>query len=316
MTLKFSPAVNRIAVVSVLAMSTQVAWAQATISSASAHIGNLSYRLVDLDQDDGINPGIEFGPDPTDPWATEITGLFGYFPVNHEADGYEIYGNSPFQPSFPKNTYTTLRGGEYGGATATHEVDRFGMEQKLATAFMTKRELTTGQPQWVNPNEGLLTTGYSEYFSSFSDFRLTANTELIIEGSLTQSIQVDPLAFANDPELSVALKGLRGHSEITFSVDGSSWASVRQSYSNKVDLDYEIDEMGNLTTNSVLGSSASLAWSTRVTNASNATQSGYLHFKFDATTTVAGVVPEPSTWALMLSGLAFAGLFARRRQAA
>lgn len=318
MTSKFFPSVNRVALVSILAMSAQVAWAQATISSASAYIGNLSYRLVDLSPDDGIAPGIEFGPDPSDFYASQISGYFGYMPVRYAGDGYEMYTNSPFQPSQwnPDRNSSNLLGYEFGGATATHEVDRFGMEQKLATAFMTKNELTTGQPQWVNPNEGLLTTGYREYFSPFSQFRLTANTELIIEGSLTQSLQVDPLAFTNDPELSAALKGLRGHSEITFSVSGGSWAMGFKTYSNTVDLDYEIDDLGGLTTSSVLGSSASKTWSSKVTNASSTTQSGTLNFRFDAKTTAVGVVPEPSTWALMLAGLGLMGMFARRRQAA
>ena len=313
MTSKFFP---RLALMSMLAMSIQAAWAQVTISSASAYIGNLSYRLVDLNPDDGITPGIEFGPDPTDPWATEITGRFGYIPVNYGGDGYEIYGNSPFQPSFPQKTSSTLLGYEFGGAIATHEVDRFGMEQKLATAFMTKNELTTGQPQWVNPNEGLLTTGYREYFSPFSQFRLTANTELIIEGSLTQSIQVDASAFANDPELNAALTGLRGHTEITFSAIGGSWNMAGTPFSNTVDLDYEIDDQGTLTTRSTLGSSASKDWVFSVKNVSGSTERGALNFSFDAKTTAVGVVPEPSTWALMLAGLGLAGVFARRRQAA
>lgn len=322
MTLKLSPAAKRIALASVLAMSTQVAWAQATISSASAHIGNLSYRLVDLDLDDGITPGIEFGPDPKDFYASQISGYFGYRPVNYAGDGYEMYANSPFQPSqwYPERNASTLLGYEFGGATATHELDRFGLQQKLATAFVTKQELITGQPQWVNPNEGVLpTAGYSEYFAPFSQFRLTANTELIIEGSLTQGIEVDPLAFVNDSELRAALTGLRGHSEITFSVNGGSWNQnplAGQPYSNKVDLDYEIDEAGNLTTSTVHGSSASLVWSHKVTNATSLTQSGSLQFKFDATTTAVGVVPEPATWAMLFAGLGLMGVFARRRQAA
>jgi hypothetical protein len=311
MTLNPSSRLSRAALASLLALAVQGAWAQATISSASAHIGNLTYRLVDLAPDDGITPGIVFGPNPSNPLATSITGYFGYFPVNGTPDGYEIYGNAPFQPTHPDSTSRALWGSEYGGATATYEVDRFGMDQKLATSYMTKRELTGGAVQWVSPNEGLLPTGYREWFMAFTQFQLTANTELIIEGDLTQSLLVNPLAFTNDPELSAALTGLRGHSEISFNVSGADTP-----YQNKVDLDYVIDDLGGLTTSSVLGTSASKAWSIKVSNASGSTLESSLNFRFEATTSAVGVVPEPSTWAMLLAGVGLTGLFARRRRAA
>lgn len=276
-----------------------------SLSTAQAYISNLSYRLVDLDPDDGITPGIVFGVDPSDPSARPYSGYFGYFPVNGEANGFELHGNAPFSSSGGSGASSPLWGSEYGGATATHEIGRFGLEQKLATTPITQQELTTGA----------LSTGFREWFLAYTPYQLTANTELIIEGTLTQSLQVDPLAFASDPKLSAALKGLRGHSKITFNVSGETWETPAP-YENTVDLDYEIDALGGLTTSSVLGTSASKTWSVKVSNASNSALRSTLLFNFEATTTAVGVVPEPSAWAMLFVGLGMIGVASRRRPTA
>lgn len=303
MTLKFSPAVSRIALASVLAMSAQVAWAQATISSASAYISNLSYRLVDLDPDDGIAPGVVFGQNPGSWIPPDITGHFSYGPVNSSADGYEIRGNAPFRILETNPLYTDRAIGYEGGQIkAIYAEDKFGFEQTQ----IKEQGLSKGAPQWVNPNEGLFKTGFQASFFMWTDYYLTPNTALIIEGDLVQNVQIDALALTNDPALLDALTGVRGHSEITFSVDN---------FSSTVDTDFVVDDLGGLTTTTTLGAFASKFWSIERRNTSSGHQWNSLYFNFAGKTTAVGVVPEPSTWAMLLAGLGLTGVFARRRHA-
>lgn len=274
------------------------------LSSAQAHISNLSYRLVDLDPDDGIAPGVVFGQNPGSWIPPDITGHFSYGPVNAEADGYEIRGNAPFRILETNPLYTDRSIGYEGGQIkAIYAENNFGFEQMQ----IKEQGLSKGAPRWVSPSEGLLETGFQASFFMWTDYQLTPNTALIIEGNLVQNVQIDALALTNDPALLDALTGVRAHSEITFSVDN---------FSSTVDTDYVVDDLGELTTTTTFGASASKFWSIERRNTSSARQWNSLYFNFAGKTTAVGVVPEPSTWALMLSGLALAGLSARRRQAA
>ena len=164
---------GRLALVSLLALAAQGTWAQSTISTASAYITNLSYRLVDLDPDDGITPGVVFDQNPNDWIPQDITGHVSYGPVNAYGDGYEIRGNAPFRVLEPNPLYANRSIGYEGGQiTATYAPDKFGLEQT-----QTKEQgLTHGEPLWVNPDEGLLKTGFQGGFFTWTGYQLTPNT--------------------------------------------------------------------------------------------------------------------------------------------
>lgn len=162
----------------------------------------------------------------------------------------------------------------------------------------------------------------------FTPYRLSVapNSALEIAVDVTLTHLMDPSIFSTDPLLSQAfgqtVTGVSASSAATFSMSlGGQQAGSSASISSLGA--YAINHLGQVT----LSGGNQQGLHTLVARFENTTASDVL-VDFDLSLETAtslrttfdpalvNSVPEPATWALMLSGLALAGVSARRRQAA
>lgn len=162
----------------------------------------------------------------------------------------------------------------------------------------------------------------------FTPYRLwvAPNSVLEIAVDVTLTHLMDPAIFSTDPLLSQAfgqtVTGVSASSAATFSMSlGGQQAGSSASISSLGA--YAIDHLGQVT----LSGGNQQGLHTLVARFENTSASSVLvdfDLSFETATSLrttfdpalVNSVPEPSTWALMLTGVAFAGLFARRRQTA
>lgn len=162
----------------------------------------------------------------------------------------------------------------------------------------------------------------------FTPYRMLVapNSVLEIAVDVTLNHLADASTFSTDPLLSQAFgktfTGVSASSTATFSVSLGQWQGG-SSASISSQSAYAIDHIGQVTTSGDNRQGLhTLTARFENTSASNVLvdfdlslqTSTSLRTTFDPA--LVASVPEPSTWALMLAGVAFAGLSARRRQAA
>lgn len=294
-----------VALAGALLFAATSACAAPNVFEGSASITGLKVEVIDLRPDDGVAAGFMGGKSVLSgnaSWMTNVIGAF-YYPldyiegsqvaqVNTRQAIKDVFGGPDFKFNVPDNSASFGRqGGDYAAELAVQATSLVGNGfTAVPTGHFSAEALVTTQ-SWV----------------------LKAGTEVRISGGLGLMIRNDASQFEGDllsghwnalqrasasaafglSVLGDATGVIVGPSEISRTVD--TWlmeanAPFDQSRSEAFEL-----VARNLGTTDVILNSR-LFVSSRFTMAS--------------------AIPEPSTWALMFSGLALAGLSARRRQAA
>ena len=299
---------------------------------AQASLSNLRYRLVDLDLGDGISASVSFSsPSMGCCWwtspATGMVGMGGFQYHDHQglAPDEHAYGSDPLPNPFlngvPRSDVA------WGGAQIMQGSGTLGLNHTILATPQQVRKLTE-LPGWLGQNspgvtwlnreavDAVLGTHHpmNAYNEANAQFVLSPNTALIIEGDASVIAQARASDFFANDTLNQGLgRGLQqaagfATSSLVFSVGG-------QTYSKTATSRYTINGLEGFT-ESASGASGTEAFSLTFSNATGGWVTSGFGAEFALNSGVAVQVPEPTTWALVLSGLALAGLSARRRQAA
>ncbi|KGM41507.1 hypothetical protein JY96_19490 [Aquabacterium sp. NJ1] len=195
----------------------QVAHAEDPFFSSSVSIGNLRYRLIDLDPNDGITPGITISGGN---WFGSTTlsqaptlSDYGYnlhTPTVSDGAGYQVGPlgqGSPAATLTPDNSINLTASSTQTSASVT--VSSLNVQSASAPAAYGNYDYTTYGANSVTGQYGSfdVTNTSTQYMSSVSRsasvgtvngdtpqpavIQLTANTLLIVEGSATLNMSVD-----------------------------------------------------------------------------------------------------------------------------
>lgn len=295
-----------VALAGALLFAATTACAAPNVFEGSASITGLKVEVIDLRPDDGVAAGFLGGKSVLSgnaSWMTNVIGGF-YDPSLDYVESFEVtqvntkqaikdvFGGPDFKFNVADNAASFGRqGGDYAAELAVQATSLVTTEYALApTGHFSAEALVTTQ-SWV----------------------LKAGTEVRISGGLDLLIRNDASQFEGDllsghwnasqrasataafglSVLGDATGVIVGPSEIARTVD--TWLmAANEPFDQSRSEAFELVARNLGTTDVILNSR--LLVSSRFTMAS--------------------AIPEPTTWALMLSGLALAGLSARRRQAA
>lgn len=289
------------------------------VSISSSLIG-LNYRLVDLDLDDGITPWIEFNPMNT--IIFEVVSEGG------------MLNTTISDANAPGLNFTELVSGD--GATranidhsnyaVTLNVDEASLANKVAASFDPENDSVDVKFDFYS---SLLYASGKQYDETgdTEGFRLSPNTQLVVEGSLNYQISTDLAVLKNS-----VLSSAEGWQEQFISIEASLGSGIVLYSIEDFGLDV-IDFASNTGNNNVLVFAAegydeqfnefnNLDFSIVYNNTSNVEKSAVFVIEMGASATVyAGAdravisaIPEPGTYALMLLGLGGLAAALRRQQ--
>ncbi|HIV72322.1 MAG TPA: PEP-CTERM sorting domain-containing protein [Candidatus Aquabacterium excrementipullorum] len=303
------------------ALGPQMAHA-ADLASATASITGLSYHLVDLDLNDGITPWVQFGSN------TYVLASAG--------GSNQLSIGTPFDASLQTASVT--------GATASASVSTTGLQssawldgqsiQNLVvdtsssnTSLYTSNALATTRYGTLGA-DGLPVPGYKE-----TNWTLSANTALVIDGIFTISVQVDGTQLAQGTLLQGAQAGgtygliVDALANASFSIyaDGVyGGANPLPALSDEAVLQATAAHLWNVNGSGLDNQSLTQSFTLQITNSLASTRTGLLttsvatstHALFTSPAFPPGApVPEPGTWALMGLGLGLMGWRVRATRA-
>jgi hypothetical protein len=285
-----------------LALACLAACASPALADAygSATIGNVTVTVIDLDPNDGIAAGIAFMPDPTKYYGGAL--VRGY--ANTGPNGSQDPGTQ-LKTFFVRGAWQATN--VHDGAT----VDLAHVQGDL-----------TGSGSGVGFSDlslegaaGSTATGRSHFWGWGSvpgnpgghlDYVLAANTKVVfsIDASLNAGTTIGHVAGAPDSESAMAMVGLYASGTApdgTTLVEDLQERTARVAYVDGAPMGGGTDSWSGVVTASFsnvgLQGSAGEFWA-------------YASIEGDS---VVAAVPEPSTWAMLLGGLAFVGTRLRRR---
>ena len=341
MNKKLTPICHALALALCAALTAPSAHADALISSATASITNLRYRLIDLDLTDGITPGLSINGawignlNATGSDGASLSGSGGYrsgvLPFSNNAAVVTSLANGVAS--------TTIGGSELTASSSLYQSNLF----KISSTDISYGPYEPG----VTVSNQSTTTYASSYSIVGSNptlkFQVTAHTLLVVEGTYNSSIYVDRSSMVD----STILVNGPMHQETVSSHDGfgnvDSGMSVvltdsedtgnEMSAFTKTEFFYDqfgfFDDASGLYDADTAALTKTFAsssdWSTQIANSGNGTKTMFLTASvgavmFSKLTHVNTIVdrtnlPEPGTYALM--GLGLVGMsLVRRRQAA
>ena len=268
------------------------------LGSASAQLTDLSYRLVDLDPDDGIAPSITFT-------TGNQVRLFaeGGFSNSRETLGWL---SNPFDAATALSTVAV------DGEQAAIEGNSLSARSDIfiGDAVANNALLATGQHQASVASRGSL--GTSPFTQGWT---LSARTALVVEGRALATLNNDltsllPLVDKDIHSSSTASIGL--------SLEAERNPGLQASFSKFVFKNSRLDASGNIWTDASDPAALDETFVLTLSNEGATAMKGRLGFGVNAVTslsvtTLTSPVPEPSQWALYLMGMAMLPLVARRR---
>jgi len=288
-----------------LAASAAPHLATAGTATASASISGLSWRLIDLDPNDGIAPSISFS-------ALAADGSMR-LAVSEAAVAAQLLGTeeilrasapAPFGSFGPMSK--SLAGVGEASAVGT-------AASALVTASSTTPILRPDQDGLAADSFAAVSLADEQRLPWCSgwcpNFTLSARTMLVVEATGSASAHLPGDAGADDEAQAQVSLALIGNT----SAGGSPFG--RQTAYDEIE--FRLEGPGTQD-----GSLLNQAMLVSFENGTGADMTGLLLVRTWASTTLYGVVdptgmltpvPEPGTWALMLAGLGIVGLGARQR---
>lgn len=281
------------------------AFAAPNLFEGRASITELKVEVTDLRPDDGIAAGFLAGKSVIsgsasaasdvilyDTWPALLTdGGSVYSSVKTNQAIKDVFGGPDFKFGLSDNAASFGRsGGEY---TAELGVQASSLVEYSANYGPTG-ELISGVQ--ISTQSWVLKPGTEVRISGFFDLLIRNDLSQVTDDLLDRyglNQQAQSGAYMSLSVVGDAVGVLVGPSVVSRMVD-SGVLFIDQQIDQSLSESFELVARNTGNTDVILNSQ--LSFSTRYT--------------------AAVMVPEPSTWALMLSGLALAGLFARRRQAA
>jgi PEP-CTERM motif len=259
-----------------------VAGPAGAVASFSATINDLTVQLIDLDINDGIAPQLLLTGGPTKTGSVKLWGDDGSFNQQLNSAGLDPLSVAGGTPSI------------FGEAT-------FAGDGSLAGLAITVK----GTAGHVTGTSGRFET---ELWAKGLTFSLTANTQLVVKGkSQASAVVTESWENGLTYERASGSAGLTFRLGDQFSV-GSFGAGV-----NSVRVLDAAGPCGPCFAPASQVGATDLEWTVRNETGSSAELTLYAHGGGFADSYV-GVVPEPSTYALLLAGVGVVAFAVRRRR--
>ncbi|RZI74409.1 MAG: PEP-CTERM sorting domain-containing protein [Rubrivivax sp.] len=299
--------------------------------SASATIEGLSYRLVDLDENDGIAPTLTF-----------IETADGVLGTRVQANRSNFVGRGTAVSSVVKDLVgDAILSDSVGGvvlldgasATAAKRADGLSSTVDASAQEATAWLDPAGVQNHISFDGALFYVGSSASSNYGPYFQLSPNTQLVIDGVLKGSVALDPYAFAGtrtdavQQDLGVGL-GVYGGASANFYIrtfadpDNRSVTTFFDGASLSTGTSAGLAPDGSVVASQPLTVAEERAFHIQITNANSASVLGSINSAAQSygalrldTSQVTPAVPEPSTWMLMGLGVALMGWRVRNQSA-
>lgn len=281
------------------------AFAAPNLFEGRASITDLKFEVTDLRPDDGVAAGFLAGKSRISGGATYAADMVAVdtWPMLFTQEGHvvsevktdqaikDFFGGPDFKFGLPDNAASFGRnGGEY---TAELGVQGSALLDN-SFSYGPSAELVAGAQ--ITTQSWVLKPGTEVRISGIFDLLIRNDLSQVtgdLLGGFGSLQQASSGAFMSLSVVGDDAGVLIGTSQVSRFVD-SGVLSIDQQIDQSLNESFELVARNTGNTDVIINSQLS----------------------FGSRYTAAAMVPEPSTWALLLSGLALAGLSARRRQAA
>lgn len=313
----------RLVAASLIALVAHDAAVAASVISASSSMQNLSYRLVDLDPNDGIAPSVSFytttwnSPDIGQSATRAMTGVrYGAYrqiqDSNHYDTGTQIAVGDALSPP------DLLQVSGNGVARAVSGPQGMSASVDISADVLTDPRNMDGLSINFTANSDVSNYSYGNTSTSFS---LTPNTKLIVEGVADSRIQIDASSLKgtsldtilNNPQgsLNVRRWGLSTFS-MAYYDNTAGWVNMWVGASSLSTHVIDHNGVREVDIAPDYPSQDHEVFQAELVNNHNYAITGNYAWMNNTQIEITGSVPEPGTWALMGLGIAGIGM-ARRR---
>jgi hypothetical protein len=288
----------------------------ASTASATATLSNLQIRLIDLNPGDGIAPSITFLP-PTFPAATNSGDVAARFstPFATQSTADRFFSNlSPWQPG------NTQAASSFSSASASLA----GLGTPNGTTYSASGEATSPGDVFVSPDMFIFTAPFATFDADVlgpttfgGGFTLTPFTIALISGDV--SLQVAAIGGGIN---NTGFTFRTGNSASTFArmsvrgpAAGGGDGEQTSGDSRSLDAQAFFDSGSSAWVNDIRNAAGPIG--VTFSNATNSSMNGLLSISVGAAGGANGnlsPIPEPTTWALLLAGLAVVGRAVARRR--
>lgn len=186
--------------------------------SASASIEGLSYRLIDLDPNDGITPSLTFIDTVDGMQATNLAAYRSNFISTGWTEHSTVRDSIGGSPLSMASGGVSLQGEAL--AAANKQIDGLSSSVGASAEDAASRISAAGVQSHISFDGSLFSVGSSASSKYGPYFELSPQTLLVIDGMLRASVAVDPYAFTGTAADIVARE-----LDVTIGTDAASSAS-------------------------------------------------------------------------------------------